>query len=115
MLGVNAITADTKEEAKLLATSLTQAFLNLRRGKRLPIAPPVDPAKLDAEILPHERVMLDEIFRCSFVGTPDDVARDLKTFAAEKNADELIVASMVFDHDARKRSYELLAQRFFGA
>lgn len=115
MLGVNAITADTEEEAKRLATSLTQAFLNLRRGKRLPIAAPVDPEKLDAEILPHERVMLDEIFRCSFVGTPDKVARELRAFAEEKTADELIVASMIFDHEARKKSYELLAQRFFGA
>ena len=59
--------------------------------------------------------MLDEIFRCSFVGTPEKVVRDLRAFAEEKKADELIVAAMVFDHEARKKSYELLAQRFFGA
>lgn len=112
MLGVNVITADTDEEARRLATSLTQAFLNLRRGKRLPIAAPVDPAKLDAEMLPHERGMLDEIFRCSFVGTPEKVVQDLHAFAEEKKADELIVASMVFDHDARKRSYALLQTAF---
>ena len=112
MLGVNVITADTEEEAKRHATSLTQAFLNLRRGKRLPIAPPVDPEKLEAEMLPHERAMLEEIFRCSFVGTPEKVAQDLRAFAKEKTADELIVASMVFDHDARKKSYELLAKAF---
>jgi luciferase family oxidoreductase group 1 len=110
MLGVNVIAAETDDEAMRLATSLTQAFLNLRRGKREPIAPPVDPAALDAQMLPHERAMLDEIFRCSFVGTPERVTRDLRAFAEEKRADELIVASMVFDHQARKRSYQLLAE-----
>jgi alkanesulfonate monooxygenase SsuD/methylene tetrahydromethanopterin reductase-like flavin-dependent oxidoreductase (luciferase family) len=47
---------------------------------------------------------------CSFVGSPATVAEGLKGFAAETAADELIVASAIYDHAARLRSYEMLAE-----
>ena len=106
MLGVNVIAADTDAEARLLATSLEQAFLSIRRGRRSTIPPP----RADLVLQPEERAMLDEIFACSFIGEPKTVARDLKAFIERTQADEIIVASMIFDHQARLRSYELLAE-----
>jgi alkanesulfonate monooxygenase SsuD/methylene tetrahydromethanopterin reductase-like flavin-dependent oxidoreductase (luciferase family) len=46
---------------------------------------------------------------CSFVGSPDTVRRGLERFVEQTAADELMVASAIYDHSARMRSYELLA------
>jgi alkanesulfonate monooxygenase SsuD/methylene tetrahydromethanopterin reductase-like flavin-dependent oxidoreductase (luciferase family) len=47
---------------------------------------------------------------CSFVGSPDTVRRGLDRFTEQTRADELMVASAIYDHAARLRSYELLAE-----
>jgi alkanesulfonate monooxygenase SsuD/methylene tetrahydromethanopterin reductase-like flavin-dependent oxidoreductase (luciferase family) len=44
------------------------------------------------------------------VGTPDDVRRQLGDFLARTSADEIIITGQIFDHAARVRSYELLAE-----
>jgi len=105
MLGVNVIAADTDEEAARLATSLQQAFLSLRRGLRVPVPPPVERLSLGSE----ERAMLEDVLSCSFVGSEKTVRKQLTDFVERTKADEIIVASMIFDHRARLRSYELLA------
>jgi alkanesulfonate monooxygenase SsuD/methylene tetrahydromethanopterin reductase-like flavin-dependent oxidoreductase (luciferase family) len=56
------------------------------------------------------RQQVESFLGCSFVGAPDTVQAALAAFLAETGADELIVAAAVFDHAARLRSYELLAQ-----
>ncbi len=108
MLGVNVFAADSDEEARVLATSLEQAFLALRRGRPGRIQPP----KKDLVLSPVERAMLDEIFACSFIGAPKAVAKELRAFVERTKADDVIVASMIYDHAARLRSYELLADAF---
>ena len=55
------------------------------------------------------RMILDDVLACSFVGAPATIARDLRAFLAYTNADELMVVSAIYDHDARRRSYEILA------
>ena len=106
MLGVNAITARTDEDARFLATSLEQAVVNLRTGRagRLP-AP-----KAGLQWGPMERHILGDFLACSAIGSPKTVGRWLTRFAAETSADELMVASQVFDHDERLRSYQLTAE-----
>jgi hypothetical protein len=37
------------------------------------------------------------------------VHRELNAFAGRTGADEIIIASMIFDHAARLRSYEIAA------
>jgi alkanesulfonate monooxygenase SsuD/methylene tetrahydromethanopterin reductase-like flavin-dependent oxidoreductase (luciferase family) len=46
----------------------------------------------------------------SFVGSHETVARRLAAFIEETKADEVIVASAIYDHAARLHSYEILAQ-----
>ncbi|HEY0707212.1 MAG TPA: LLM class flavin-dependent oxidoreductase [Polyangia bacterium] len=108
MLGVNVIAAARDEEAQLLKTSIEQAFVQLRRGRPVPLPPPLP--GFDQQLAPHERAQLDEIFACSFVGTPDSVAVSLEDFAARTGADELMVAGHIYDHQARLESYRLLAE-----
>ncbi|HEY2902745.1 MAG TPA: LLM class flavin-dependent oxidoreductase [Polyangia bacterium] len=108
MLGINVFAADSDQEAALLATSLQQAFVQLRRGRPTRLPPPL-PDFYD-RLLPHERAMLDEALSCTFVGAPSTIAAAVRAFVARTGADELIVGAHIFDHQARLRSYQLLAE-----
>lgn len=108
MLGYNVFAADTDEEAQLLATSMQQAFVNLRTGRPGKLPPP-RPGYLDQLGL-AERAMLDQVLSCSAIGSPDTVRQAMHDFIARTGADELMIASQMFDHDARLRSYELAAR-----
>jgi len=108
MLGFNVFAADNEDEAHLLATSMQQAFVNLRSGYPKRLQPTV-PGYLDT-IPPHFRDMLDDMLSCTAIGSPDTVKRTLKEFIERTGADELMFASMIFDHDARLRSYEITAE-----
>jgi luciferase family oxidoreductase group 1 len=107
MLGVNVVAAETEVEARLLATSLLQAFLNIRRGHPTQLPPPRE--GVESELTPWELEMLRELLACSFIGDPGQVGQGLAEFVAATGADELMVASAIFDHRKRLRSYELLA------
>ncbi len=106
MLGANVIAGETDEEARLLATSLEQAVVNIRTGRpgRLP------PPSSDLRWAPAERLLLEQVLACAAVGSPDTVRRWLLDFAARTQADELIIASQIFDHQSRLRSYAIAAQ-----
>src|SRR5690606_8365681 len=78
MLGFNVFGADTREEAEFLASSMQQAFVNLRRGRPSPVPPPVDNYR--DSLLPHERDLLDEVLSCSAIGTVDDVREGMRRF-----------------------------------
>ncbi len=108
MLGVNVIAAETDAEAQLLATSLQQAFVNLRRGRPGQLPPPVEGYEQKMSLM--ERAGLEQLLSCSVVGSPDTVKRGLIDFAARTGADELMVTALVFDHAARLRSFEITAQ-----
>ena len=105
MLGVNVIAAPTDEEARHLATSLEQAVVNIRTGRPGRLPPPRDGLRWD----PLERSMLDDFLACSAIGAEAAVRRWLERFATETGADELMIASQVFDHGLRLRSYEIAA------
>jgi luciferase family oxidoreductase group 1 len=110
MLGANVIAAETDAEARRMASSLAQAFLRLRQGRPSTFPPPVE--GFEATLSEPERALLEGVLACSFIGTPDAVASDLRDFAQRTEADELMVVCNVFDFEARLRSYQLLAQAF---
>ena len=107
MLGFNVIAADTDDQARYLFTSIQQAFLNLRRGQPAQLPPPV--AGFDGAMAPAERAMLEQALACSAVGAPETVRNGLRDFLARTQADELIIASQIYDHAARLRSYEIIS------
>jgi luciferase family oxidoreductase group 1 len=108
MLGINVVAADTDEQARLLVSSLEQAFVNLRRGQ--PTALPAPQPGFSARLLPHERAGLDEMLRVAAIGSRASVERGLREFIARTGADELIVTAMIHDHGARLRSYEITSE-----
>jgi luciferase family oxidoreductase group 1 len=107
MLGLNIFAADTDAEARLLFSSQQQAFLNLRRGRPGKLPPPVD--DFEASVDRYGRAMLADALSCAVVGGPDTVRTGLQAFVASTGADELMVTAQIFDHTARKRSFEILA------
>jgi luciferase family oxidoreductase group 1 len=108
MLGVNIFAADTDAEARRLYSSLQQAFVNLRRGRPGKLPPPVD--NFEANLDRYARAMLADSLSCSIVGGPQTIRSGLDAFIAATGADELMVTAQIFDHTARKRSFEILAQ-----
>jgi luciferase family oxidoreductase group 1 len=108
MLGFNVFGADTLEEARFRATSMQQAFVNLRSGRPSQLPPPVE-GYLE-RIGAQERALLDQVLSCASIGTPDMVRADLQEFTRRTGADELMLTSQIFDHGARLRSFEIAAQ-----
>jgi luciferase family oxidoreductase group 1 len=108
MLGFNVCAAETDDEARYLRSSSLQAILRMRRGSPGQLPPPV--RDFEATLGPAERALLAEFTVCSAVGGPETVADGLRAFAARTGADELMIATQVYDHDARLRSYALLAE-----
>ncbi len=108
MLGFNIFAAPTDEEGRLLASSLMKAFASLRRGTPQKLQPP-DPA-FEATLSDAERAQLDQVLACSAIGALETVKASITAFIARTGADELILASHIFDHTARVRAYEIAAK-----
>jgi luciferase family oxidoreductase group 1 len=109
MACINVYAADTDAEARRLLTSLEQAFLLLRAGRPGQLAPPLD-AEERAEFGPAIDAMLAELLRYSAIGGPETVRKSVTAFVRETGVDELMTTAMIFDHAARLRSFEILAQ-----
>jgi luciferase family oxidoreductase group 1 len=110
ILGTAVVCADTDEEADRLATTVDLNFVRRSRGEYLPLASPeeaaaFDYAPIDRERIRHNRVRLN-------VGSPKTVRAKLDALIAATQADEVMVTTMVYDHQARRHSYELLAKEF---
>ena len=108
MLGYNVFAADTDEEAKLLFSSVQQAFVNLRTGRPGKLPPPL--AGYEAGLDASARSMIGQALACSAVGSAETVRRELNAFVGATGADELMVTSQIWDHAARVRSLEILAE-----
>ncbi|KAF0178314.1 MAG: luciferase family oxidoreductase group 1 [Caulobacteraceae bacterium] len=108
MMGYNIFAAATEDEARLLSTSIMQAFVNLRRGTPGKLQPPVK--DYDRTLAPMERGILDMLTTCAAVGTVDQVREQAAAFVARTGADELMVTGQIFDHEKRLRSFELAAE-----
>ncbi|HWH93857.1 MAG TPA: LLM class flavin-dependent oxidoreductase [Baekduia sp.] len=108
------LAADSEEEARFLATSSRMAFKMLRRGRLIAVPPPEKAVRF----LESEGEALAEADppiargRRTIVGAPDKVRAQVEQLAADYGADEVVVVTITYDHAARRRSYELLADAF---
>jgi len=102
--------AESDEQAQHLAMSSRMTLRLLRRGKLIPVPPPEEAERfLEAEgastsgSLPGRR---------GIIGSPERVRAEIETLAQEYGAEEVIVVTITYDHGARRRSYELVAEAF---
>lgn len=107
MAGFNVFAAETEAEARRLFTSVQQQFVNLRRGRAGPLPLPLD--TMDGFWTPAEKFGVEHALSCSSVGTPEQVEAALRAFIDKTGADEIIATGQIYDHKARLRSFEILA------
>lgn len=110
MACVNVIAAGTDAEAEFLATSFQQLILGLIRNHRKPLPPPVN--NMDSLWAPEERAAVNQMAYYTFVGSKETVRDELRSFVSSTGVDELMVATYVFDTDAKLRSMEETASLF---
>ncbi len=103
-VAVWAICAETDEEAERLAASGRMTFTLLRQGRLVPVPPPEKALRFIAST--------EGVARRGIIGSPETVRAGIEAVASAYLADEVIVVGITYDHDARKRSYELIAEAF---
>lgn len=108
MACVNAVVADSDEEAARLSTSLKQLFIGVISGKRKLLQAPVDDMSTIWNEMEEEAVY--QMLAVSFIGGREKVKADLQSFLNQTQVDEVMVTSHIYDHQARLRSYELFAE-----
>jgi luciferase family oxidoreductase group 1 len=107
MLGVNLVAADTDDDARLLASSGRQSFASLRVGTPIRLPPPS--REWEKAVEPFNPSRLETAPSISMVGSPQTIASGLRAFHDRMRPDEIIVVSHIYDHAARLRSYEIVA------
>ena len=108
ILGVNVVAADSDDEARWLASSGREAVASLRMGRPIQLPPPS--REWEKEVVPFDPSALAMLQSISIVGGPDTVRRGIEEFVDRMRPDELIVMSHIYDHAARLRSYEIVAE-----
>ena len=107
MIGVNVIAAQSSDLARWLATTQQVSFVNLLRGNRGLSQPPIE--SIEDYWTPAERNTVQQMLACSVVGDSSAVGEGLMRLAEETGADELMLVTDVFDHEARLHSLALTA------
>ena len=108
MVGINVVAAETDEKAKILASSMQQQFLNLIRNKPSKLLAPIE--NIDEISTDFEKSLLNERLATSIIGGPETVKIKLDKFLETTEADEIMVNTQIYDHQARLRSYEIVAE-----
>jgi luciferase family oxidoreductase group 1 len=110
ILATHVVCADTDEEAERLAATVDLNIVRRAKGEYLPLASPEDAASY--EYTPIDRTRIAQNRTRLSVGSPATIKARLTPLIESTKADELMVTNMLFDHAARKHSYELLAKTF---
>jgi len=110
ILAVHVVCADSDAEADRIAKSIDLNFARLLQNQFLPIPSPEEAVAHDYS--PTDKALIAQGRSRLIVGSKDTVMGLLEPLIATTRADEVMVTSMIFDHTARKHSYELLAQAF---
>jgi luciferase family oxidoreductase group 1 len=108
-IAVSAICAESDAEAERLASSRRMTAALRHTGHIIPL-PPVETALAFLE--EHSDSARTDRGHRDIVGSPEVVRAGLQDVAEEYDADEVLVVTMTFDHAARRRSYELIAEAF---
>jgi luciferase family oxidoreductase group 1 len=107
MLGVSVLAAESDDRARWLAGPSGLTFLSLRRGRPIPLPTPEEAAAYPYTEM--DLAFIEERFDSNIAGSPETVRKGLETLLADTDADELMITTMVHDHQDRRRSYEIVA------
>lgn len=105
---VNIILADTDKQAEYLSTSMKQMMMGIVTGERKPMPPPVDDINRVWSL--HQKMAVEQMLKYSFIGSPSTLRNQVDDFIELTGADELMVASYIYDKKERFKSYKLFAE-----
>jgi luciferase family oxidoreductase group 1 len=108
MLAINVFAADTDAEAKLLRSSMQQAFINLRTGKPGKLPRPM--ANLESQVDPAMLRMVNQALSVTAVGSPESVQSQLQALISRYRPDEVILTGQIHDHAARLKSFRIASE-----
>lgn len=108
MVGLHVVAADTDAEAWRLFSTVQQSSTNHLRNHRGPQPPPID--DIETYWTPQEKLQVMHKLQYAVVGSRETVRVGLERLIAETEADELMVVTAVYEHAARVRSLEILAE-----
>lgn len=108
MVGVPVLAADTDEEARFLSSTEYINALRLVRNQLAPLSPPV--TSVEGLANAFEDAAVESKRAAAIVGSKETVRRELELFLDETQADEVIITSNPYEHAARLRSYEIVAE-----
>jgi luciferase family oxidoreductase group 1 len=110
ILAIAVVCAETERDAERLASSMDLNWLRRSYGEYHPL-----PSPEEAAVYPYteaDRARMRKSRERLFVGTPQMVEARLMPLIEATQADEVMVTSAIYDHEARKRSYALIARHF---
>ncbi|MGG3563327.1 LLM class flavin-dependent oxidoreductase [Neobacillus rhizosphaerae] len=108
MVCLNVIAAETDDEAEWLSTTMQQFFLNVVRGSRNPLRPPVE--NMDQIWNPMEKEMATSMSSVTLLGSKETIQNQLTSFQNYYEVDEIMAVSYIYDPVKQKRSYEILKE-----
>ena len=108
MVAVAVICAEDDETARYLSRAARLSMARLRSGR--PTRFPSNEEAAAHEFSPSDEAKIADLAGSAIVGGPETVRRRLEELAAETEADELMITTMVYGHAERLRSYELVAE-----
>lgn len=108
LAGANIVVADTDQQAERLFTTLIKMFVGVLTGSRSPLPPPTDMDEGLLTMLKHPTI--DQMLRCSFVGSKETVKRKVEEFLDQTGVDEIIAVINLYDHRDRVRSVQLFSE-----
>ena len=104
---VNVVAADTDKQAEWLSTSLKQMFMGVVTGERKPMPPPVDDMNTVWNL--REKMAVEQMLTYSFIGSKETIKEEIAAFVDETGANEIMIASYIYDHAERVKSHRLFA------
>jgi luciferase family oxidoreductase group 1 len=110
ILAVATVCADSEAQAERLASTIDLNFVRRASGHYLPLESPE--TALAYPYTPADRERIRQNRARVFVGTSSVVVGKLSAMVEITRADEIMITTMIYDHESRRHSYELLAQAF---
>jgi len=112
ILGLAVVCAETEAEARELSSSIEIHFERIRSGERGLLPSPAEAREMGwSADVPLNGPMSGLLI----AGTPERVRAEIEARAAAADADEVMIATLVHDPEARLRSYEMLGEAMIGA
>ncbi|MFH5884244.1 LLM class flavin-dependent oxidoreductase [Halalkalibaculum sp. DA3122] len=105
---VNVVAADTDQQAEYLATSLKQMFMGVVTGERKPMPPPVD--DMSTVWNTRQKMAVEQMLKYTFIGSGETIKGKVAKFVEQTAADELMIATYIFDHKQRLKSHRIFAE-----